>query len=186
MVKLFVDCDDTLVLYQDGLVSPHPFGFYMDTPFEVNQRLIKGILKFREDDPWAVIIIWSGGGKEYAEMWVRRLGLDHLAVGMCKDKMAYDLIQLGDIVVDDDPGVPRTHGPHEWPPQIRWAAPWTPEQVRVLNLQQRDFRFHGYTCPNQGDSNHPGSHFLLLASEEGWRCPACDYTQSWAHSLEGV
>lgn len=196
MVKLFVDCDDTLVFYQDGSTSPHPYGTYMGTPFVVNAQLVEGIREFRRDDPWAVIVIWSGGGKEYAEMWARRLELDHLAIGMCKDKVAYDLIQPGDIVVDDDPDVPRTHGPYEWPERTRIIVPWSQEQVQILNRQQRDYRFHGYTCPNQGNSNHPTagfaniafslSHFLLIATIEGWRCPTCDYTQNWAHTLEGV
>ncbi len=113
---LFVDVDDTLVLWQKAVDVQQLDGFYMETPWVANERLIAGIKAYREANPWELIIIWSGGGKEYAEMWARRLGLDHLSTGMLKDKTAYDFIHDGDIVIDDeDLGGHRTHKPDEWP-----------------------------------------------------------------------
>ena len=58
------------------------------------------------------IVVWSGGGKQYAEMWGRRLGLDQYVwqyasklqheefKGLCEHLIAFDDIQatqLGDV-----------------------------------------------------------------------------------------
>jgi hypothetical protein len=37
--------------------------------------------------------------------------------------------------------------------------------------------FHEYTCGNDS------SHKILVATEKGWHCPDCDYTQNWAHDI---
>jgi hypothetical protein len=55
-------------------------------------------------------------------------------------------------------------------------APWSDEQVAALQRQQRDERFHGYTCGN----DHEGDR-VLIPTPDGWRCPTCDYRQDWAH-----
>jgi len=63
-------------------------------------------------------------------------------------------------------------------------APWTREQVAALNRWQCCNHIHPFTCPNRGDGNH---HVImndlgtLVATEDGWTCPYCDYTQDWAH-----
>jgi len=67
------------------------------------------------DHPETPIIIWSGGGKEYGEMWIVRLGLSGFAEGMLKDWQSLSLIQEGDIVVDDLDEPWRTHSPDQWP-----------------------------------------------------------------------
>lgn len=54
-------------------------------------------------------------------------------------------------------------------------APWTDEQVAVLNACQASGRMHPYTCGV--DSNHR----VLLATAAGWVCQDCGYTQDWAH-----
>ena len=121
MKRIFCDVDDTLVLYQK--VGPNQYGVYMGTPFVVNERLVAGLLDLRVRDPWTLIVVWSGGGKEYAKMWMRCLGLDKIAVGMLKDETTFPLIQEGDVVIDDDPlggrrtdqPARRTHKPDEWP-----------------------------------------------------------------------
>ena len=56
---------------------------------------------------------------------------------------------------------------------------WTEEQVRCLNAYQNHGRYHPFTCPNRGPL-HPGE---LVAYENGWVCPTCDYTQDWAHDF---
>lgn len=66
-------------------------------------------------------------------------------------------------------------------------APWTPEQVDALNKYQHNRSWHPYTCSNRGDGNHrmDGLHDLgiLIATADGWICPYCEYTQSWAHKF---
>ena len=56
-------------------------------------------------------------------------------------------------------------------------APWTDEQVENLNRWQACEHVHEFTCPN----NHDASR-VLVAANDGWHCPGCAYTQTWAHS----
>lgn len=65
-------------------------------------------------------------------------------------------------------------------------ALWTLEQVDCLNAYQRHGRFHPFTCPNRGEDGHQMRHGdlgTLIATENGWVCPDCDYTQDWAHDF---
>ena len=122
MANLFVDVDDTLVLYDKA--GPNPYGVYMGTSWSANEPLIEGIKQFAQDNPDAVIVIWSGGGKDYAGMWAHHLRLDGLMVAMDKDDMAVkELIRDGDIVVDDMDVSWRTHAPDAWPPAPEPAPP---------------------------------------------------------------
>ncbi len=99
-MTLFIDCDDTLVLYdQEG---PNPYGIYHGAPFELNHALIAAVKAFRNEYQDELIVIWSGGGKEYAELWAERTGLTYLSVCIIKDKTTFELIEPEDIVVDDD------------------------------------------------------------------------------------
>lgn len=56
--------------------------------------------------------------------------------------------------------------------------PWTPEQVEALNRWQETDRVHPFTCA----SDHDGER-RLIAAEDGWRCPTCEYRQTWAHRM---
>jgi len=49
------------------------------------------------------IIVWSGGGKDYAEIWVKRLFLDNY-VSECrmKPRIAEDLLDEIDVSFDDE------------------------------------------------------------------------------------
>ncbi|MCK4307296.1 hypothetical protein KAW50_03600 [candidate division WOR-3 bacterium] len=51
------------------------------------------LFRWFEKQGWDMII-WSGGGVDYAEMWVRKLGLKATIVPKCSMKV--------DIVVDDE------------------------------------------------------------------------------------
>lgn len=56
-------------------------------------------------------------------------------------------------------------------------APWTPQQVDNLNAWQARGNVHPYTCTgDHGDQRER----TLLATEEGWICRTCGYTQDWA------
>lgn len=66
------------------------------------------------------------------------------------------------------------------------STEWSRETVTALNELQTGARFgHPYTCPNRGDGkhHHNGNDLgCLVATEHGWICPDCDYTQGWAHA----
>lgn len=68
-------------------------------------------------------------------------------------------------------------------------APFTPEQVDALNQFQVGASLalmgHPFTCANRSDGNHGsegGDKGLLIATESGWVCPHCGYTQESAWS----
>ena len=60
-------------------------------------------------------------------------------------------------------------------------APFTDQQVRLLNQFQLEELAHPFTCPRH-DSAEVGET-VLTATRDGWVCPreGCDYTQDWAH-----
>lgn len=70
----------------------------------------------------------------------------------------------------------------------RLFAPFSSEQVFHLNLNQVGLGaplglFHPFTCPERSDGVHGedgGDKGLLIATEAGWICPYCGYTQDWA------
>ena len=69
--------------------------------------------------------------------------------------------------------------------------PWDEVTVAALNNYQQKGYFHPFTCEYHGNQAHKKQHKLssdpvpglLYATTLGWRCPACDYTQSWAHKF---
>ena len=72
-------------------------------------------------------------------------------------------------------------------------APWTLNQVAGLNDYQRNGYTHPFTCgaEDRSDRGHTEAakrrgdrdSGLLEATLAGWICPACDYTQDWAHAF---
>ena len=54
-------------------------------------------------------------------------------------------------------------------------APFTPQQVEALNKYQNCGIWHPFTCGNCRN--------VLTATEKGWICSQCDYTQDWAHDF---
>lgn len=58
-------------------------------------------------------------------------------------------------------------------------APFSAEQVRLLNAYQSNGVFSPYCCVRP----HSGMGRLLVATTEGWSCPSCDFTQNWAHEF---
>lgn len=70
------------------------------------------------------------------------------------------------------------------------CAPFSAETIHRLNQRQVGVddivgMSHPFTCPSRGDGAHGdegGDRGVLVATEGGWICPHCDYTQDWAHA----
>lgn len=70
-------------------------------------------------------------------------------------------------------------------------VPWSQVEVDALNAWQNCDMVHAYTCGgNRMDaahrkyqSEHGGDFGQLVATTDGWMCPACDYRQNWAHGF---
>jgi hydroxymethylpyrimidine pyrophosphatase-like HAD family hydrolase len=84
-LRVAFDVDGTLVSFKD-------------VPIERNIELLKAFHK-----SGASITVWSGGGKDYADLWVRRLGLNEFVDSiegkpiLNKESEAYV-----DIAIDDE------------------------------------------------------------------------------------
>jgi hypothetical protein len=61
-------------------------------------------------------------------------------------------------------------------------APFTAEQVASLNGYQASGTFLEFTCHGDG-CPAADEQPVLVAAEDGWHCPACTYTQDWAHEM---
>lgn len=67
------------------------------------------------------------------------------------------------------------------------SAPFTSQQAHLLNLYQlglnSPFGGHPFTCPNRSvnHGSEGGDVGVLIATESGWVCTHCEYTQDWAH-----
>lgn len=57
----------------------------------------------------------------------------------------------------------------------RTYAPWTEEEVELLNQRQKQEHLHPYACCR--------CEGVLVATSDGWICPKndCYYRQTWAH-----
>lgn len=111
MRRLFVDVDDCLIIYQDHKREFNPHGVLLGVPYNVNEGLVKRIQNFD-----GLIIIWSGGGYQYANQIAMEVLRDTVHyMTMTKDKDAFFMIRDGDIVVDDQKiEVPvKVYGPEE-------------------------------------------------------------------------
>lgn len=113
MPKLFCDCDDTLVLwlYEEKVVDGYT---YFTIPnegekYRVNHQLILAIHDYLTAHLDTILIVWSGGGAEYAGSWARKFfdGVSRVD-GIEMKNVKYP--QAGDICIDDqqlvlNPGV---------------------------------------------------------------------------------
>jgi hypothetical protein len=60
---------------------------------------------------------------------------------------------------------------------------FTPDEIKSLNAFQRSRVRHPFTCcKHNRDADHLDGEGVLLATERGWVCLYCDYTQDWAHA----
>lgn len=98
--RLFVDCDGTLVLWDDEHVLG-TYGVYDGERFMYNTELIERVHQFVHHHPNVMLVVWSGGGKDYARMWGERCFPHLFFVSMIKDKTTFELVGQDDIVIDD-------------------------------------------------------------------------------------
>lgn len=107
VTRLFVDCDDTLVLWlNDGKVTagpllpegPHPYGAGADR-WLPNEVLIEAIRARQKAEP-RTLVIWTGGGTDYARTWADRLMPNEYDAALSKDTR---LPLPGDLCIDDMP-----------------------------------------------------------------------------------
>lgn len=101
MTNLFIDCDDTLITWLDEYDQPkegqNPYGGGSQR-WRVNEAVRDAVLLWHEQNPCGEIVIWSGGGVDYARRWGWEVlpGTEHIA--HFKDPR---IPHAGDIVVDD-------------------------------------------------------------------------------------
>ncbi len=62
------------------------------------------------------------------------------------------------------------------PDMIR--APFTALEVDTMNRWQQQPHIHAFTCRRAHREK-------LVATTDGWVCRGCDYTQPWAHAVQG-
>ncbi len=102
-MKLYVDCDDTLVLWLDNddgvLGGPHPYGTGAAGRWKPNLELLGAMKQWRENTPGSEIILWTGGGADYAQLWERRV-YPEAADAISKDTR---IPEPDDLCVDDMP-----------------------------------------------------------------------------------
>ncbi len=113
--RIFVDVDDTLVLYESD-VPINPYGIYQGLNWKPNLDLIGHLYNATVKDPLVSIIVWSGGGKSYAEMWIEKLGIEDLVtVGLTKTETNFRYIGFDSLVIDDGRlEGRRTHAPDDF------------------------------------------------------------------------
>ena len=116
MRYLCIDCDDTLVLWHDEEEgNKHPYGRNA-TGYDLNEPLIQKVKDMSKDN---IVLVWSGGGKEYAAYWAEQCFGNIGYVDITNNKDIWEMSEVAKaddvIVVDDDQGVLdwfTTHVPH--------------------------------------------------------------------------
>ncbi len=100
MPRLFIDVDDTLIKW-NGKFDQHPFGHGAES-WEVNMSVINAIKVWRESHPDGQVVIWSGGGQDYAKTWRNRV-IDRLIPGLQTETMSKmpSLTRFSDTIIDD-------------------------------------------------------------------------------------
>ncbi len=77
MARLFVDCDDTLIIWLDEHDQPlegqNPYGGGSQR-WEFNDELVRAIEDAQGGEfIGAEVVVWSGGGADYAGRWRDRI-----------------------------------------------------------------------------------------------------------------
>ena len=101
-MRLFVDCDDTLVLWKYEEIEVAGRTLYTlpneGEKYTVNLPLIDAVRVYMLRHPECTLVIWSGGGVDYAARWARKFfeGVKYLI-----ENKNVKYPQEGDICVDD-------------------------------------------------------------------------------------
>ena len=103
MKRLFVDCDDTLVTWLDEFDMPltgqNPYGGGSQR-WRFNEGVVSSVNRWIRENPVGAVVIWSGGGADYARTW-RDRAFPSGPVGFASKDTRVPAI--GDLVVDDQP-----------------------------------------------------------------------------------
>lgn len=97
-MKLFVDCDDTLVVWHEEHQNQDKTLWIRDN-WSLDEYLIgflEGVLATEED---MTLIIWSGGGLDYATLWAERCKFSTPWIALSKDTT---IPKDEDICIDDE------------------------------------------------------------------------------------
>ena len=70
-MRLFIDVDYTLVLWNES--NKHGSQVYAGDKYEMNHKLVDAINKFLYTNPETEFLVWSGGGKAYAQEWADKI-----------------------------------------------------------------------------------------------------------------
>jgi hypothetical protein len=103
MPRLFIDVDDTLVLYTERKAGPNPLGLERDMNFSVNTELIDAIMLWCRHNPNGQVVVWSGGGAAYARSAGDRFIPGVAAWYFSKGGKNLTLPNQDDLLVDDSP-----------------------------------------------------------------------------------
>lgn len=69
-MNFVVDCDDTLIIWEDEITRPHPYGGGA-SDWHPNDDLIELLhILYNQGH---MIMVWSGGGVDYARRWRLKL-----------------------------------------------------------------------------------------------------------------
>ena len=96
-MKLFVDVDDTLILYTQN----HTWNLEDTVSYTVNFPLIDALEKWQKIYPDEYLIVWSGTGTDWA-LEVSQAFLTHINVHMTGSKLSLvDMTTSEDLAIDD-------------------------------------------------------------------------------------
>ena len=100
-MRIFVDCDDTLILWLDEEGQPlegqNPYGGGSQK-WLWNEALIRALREIEDE-----IVIWSGGGRPYAQTWRERLQSASSVVAEWSMSKDTRIPQPDDLCIDDMP-----------------------------------------------------------------------------------
>lgn len=97
-MKLFVDVDDTLILYYEK----HTWDLSQTSTYDVNFDLIEALEIWCKYYPETSLVVWSGTGAKWAEEISQAL-FPHMTITMVGSKFSFlrDIISEDDMAIDD-------------------------------------------------------------------------------------
>lgn len=116
MPRLFVDCDDTLVIWDDSARQVNQDKeLWVREKWKLDVGLIGDINCWLDQHPEYSLVVWSGGGVNYAADWAERAFPHRPYMVASKDmRIPTDL----DICIDDMPVEPRDKRVQVYGPDI--------------------------------------------------------------------